>query len=182
MKTCERCRKEKPLDEFHANRRSKDGKQGACKACKLAIAVASRLANPDKYRERNTSWRRANPEKQQLINAKWARENPEKVAARNAKRRTQKTAAGGDRTAGEWRDLVERAGNVCLRCGASGELAADHVVPVSLGGHSYISNIQPLCKSCNSSKGDRHSTDYRSPELVAELRAYVAAKYGFSSG
>jgi 5-methylcytosine-specific restriction endonuclease McrA len=33
-------------------------------------------------------------------------------------------------------------------------------VPVALGGSSFIANIQPLCRSCNSSKQDR-IIDYR---------------------
>jgi len=42
---------------------------------------------------------------------------------------------------------------------SGGELA-DHVLPVSKGGTSYISNIQPLCQPCNSGKKDKH-IDYR---------------------
>lgn len=36
----------------------------------------------------------------------------------------------------------------------------DHVVPVLFGGSNDISNIQPLCRSCNSSKG-ASTVDYR---------------------
>lgn len=32
----------------------------------------------------------------------------------------------------------------------------DHVVPKSAGGPDHLSNYLPCCKSCNSSKGDRH--------------------------
>ncbi|KPI33296.1 HNH endonuclease [Actinobacteria bacterium OV450] len=42
MKTCTRCRAEKPLTEFHRNKRSSDGRHSACKLC--------RSANPERYR------------------------------------------------------------------------------------------------------------------------------------
>jgi 5-methylcytosine-specific restriction enzyme A len=41
----------------------------------------------------------------------------------------------------------------CSKCGATEDLTGDHVLAVARGGVSDASNIQVLCRSCNSSKG-----------------------------
>jgi hypothetical protein len=43
--------------------------------------------------------------------------------------------------------------SVCLKCGSSYNLTVDHIVPVSKGGGDDRSNLQCLCRSCNSRKG-----------------------------
>lgn len=48
----------------------------------------------------------------------------------------------------------------CLRCGVNKDLTIDHVIPVSLGGSNHHSNLQVLCRSCNSIKGN-YPEDYR---------------------
>lgn len=66
----------------------------------------------------------------------------------------------GTYTVKEWKDLCDKYDNCCLKCGERKKLTVDHVLPVSLGGANTIDNLQPLCKSCNSSKGTKH-IDYR---------------------
>jgi 5-methylcytosine-specific restriction endonuclease McrA len=56
--------------------------------------------------------------------------------------------------------LCEKYHKRCLCCDKRRKLTADHVIPVSKGGTSDISNIQPLCQPCNSSKGAK-IIDYR---------------------
>ncbi|MBE9479815.1 MAG: HNH endonuclease [Chloroflexi bacterium] len=82
---------------------------------------------------------------------------------------------GGDYTLQEWEDLCAIYDNRCLCCGRGDLLlTVDHIIPLIDGGSNNISNIQPLCKSCNSSKHIKH-TDYHQrwvdmtggePELV----------------
>lgn len=67
---------------------------------------------------------------------------------------------GGHHTQQEWRDLCAKYNQRCLACGQRLPLTKDHIVPVHLGGSDDISNIQPLCRSCNSSKNAR-IIDYR---------------------
>lgn len=46
----------------------------------------------------------------------------------------------------------------CQFCGATENLATDHIWPRSLGGSDLYDNVWALCKSCNSSKGARVPT------------------------
>jgi len=61
----------------------------------------------------------------------------------------------GRHTKTEWLGLVTAAGGVCVLCGVAAVEAKDHIVPLSRGGSDGISNIQPVCQSCNSRKGNR---------------------------
>lgn len=44
---------------------------------------------------------------------------------------------------------------LCASCQSSEDLTIDHILPVVLGGGSERSNLQVLCRRCNSSKGKR---------------------------
>ena len=88
---------------------------------------------------------------------------PEKNAQHFNNRRARKQQAGGSFTSKEWRKLCARYNFTCLCCGKREpkiSLTVDHVVPLSKGGTNFIDNIQPLCISCNTSKGTR-AIDYR---------------------
>jgi 5-methylcytosine-specific restriction endonuclease McrA len=82
------------------------------------------------------------------------------------RRQVRDAKAEGSHTKQEWEDLKTFHGHVCLCCGKHesecGRLERDHIIPVIKGGTHWISNIQPLCKICNSRKGTR-TTDFRSP-------------------
>ncbi len=51
--------------------------------------------------------------------------------------------------------IFERDGSTCRQCGATENLALDHIVSVLIGGGDDDDNLQVLCKSCNSKKGAR---------------------------
>jgi 5-methylcytosine-specific restriction endonuclease McrA len=117
--------------------------------------------NPDKEHERRRKRRERDREKIYESNRLWKKQNPDKIKAINHRRSTRKTAAGGSYTSAEWQALVSHFGGKCLCCGRTDvNLTVDHVIPVAKGGTSNIDNLQPLCFSCNSRKGDR-VVDYR---------------------
>lgn len=51
--------------------------------------------------------------------------------------------------------LIDRDGYYCQNCLLSEGLTIDHVIPLSRGGSDDPENLQFLCQSCNSKKGDK---------------------------
>lgn len=118
--------------------------------------------------EKTNAWRRAhyqeNHEAETARRRKWLECNPGKIAEYNNARRARKNSVGGRVLPDEWKKMCDYYGNKCLRCGRDDvKLTQDHVIPLKLGGQNAIENIQPLCKSCNSSKNSNY-IDYRKSE------------------
>lgn len=51
--------------------------------------------------------------------------------------------------------IFERDGYKCHKCGEENHLCIDHIIPASRGGSSEDSNLQVLCISCNTKKGNK---------------------------
>ena len=65
-------------------------------------------------------------------------------------------------------EVFARDGNACLKCGALENLSLDHIRPLGSGGDNSTNNLQTLCTSCNSSKGNR-TKDYRKSNVEPTL-------------
>lgn len=89
--------------------------------------------------------------------------NPSAARIKCQRRRCRKLANGGELTSEQWSAIKEKYKHRCLKCKKREpeiSLTIDHVIPVFHSGANDISNVQPLCESCNKSKGAR-TIDYR---------------------
>jgi 5-methylcytosine-specific restriction endonuclease McrA len=122
-----------------------------------------------KNRERTKQYRIKYPEKRRESERKWRENNHDhirilgNIESKNYNNR--KRGAIGKYTTKEWEQLCEKYNNVCLCCGQIKQLEADHIIPISVGGDNFITNIQPLCRSCNARKHNK-TIDYRPMESL----------------
>lgn len=155
---------------------------------KAKIVVARRLreeSNPEHAKElrrkHNLAWRVSHPGDSVRRMKEWMKKNPEKwresnrravaayklrnknaakehVRARNLRMR----GLSGHHTLAEWLFLCSSMFfGRCACCLAKTDLTRDHIIPITVSGSSDdITNIQPLCRACNASKGTK-TIDYR---------------------
>lgn len=138
---------------------ARGGRRLRCEACLSEYYHGYKLKRAEHIREYQEQYRKTH--------IPWSKTHPiearEVKAVALANREAARAGVLGKLTTAEWRELKHAYGNRCLRCGRAElviDLTLDHVIPYSKGGTNWISNVQPLCFSCNSSKG-QNITDYR---------------------
>jgi 5-methylcytosine-specific restriction endonuclease McrA len=136
--------------------------------------------NPEKMKiymaEYHKKYRKDNPEKMKAARARWNEKNPEKVREKDVKycntpkgraniarkshrRRKSISAVENTLTAAQWDKILKNQNGCCAICKRefSSRLkpTRDHIIPLKEGGGLTYENVQALCKSCNSRKGDK---------------------------
>lgn len=149
------------MEEYRAKRRAE---------AKTAKGKATRRKYKHSEKGRASALKYAKSEKGKAQQKRY-RQTPKGKAQTRRRvliRLTRKSKAGGSYTTKQWKQLCAQYDYRCLACGKQftfEELTVDHVVPISKGGTSNIENLQPLCLSCNQSKG-ANTTDYRTKKMV----------------
>lgn len=174
---CHDCKLEKPITEFYTLKR--DGLCTRCKACsskrgkewyaknKLRRNAKSKAwtANHKKQHTALTKkWYEEHREERLVQCATWAKQNQDKKNIHAHNRRAKLKNCGGKFSSDDWKFLCKLARSRCLSCGIESKLTIDHIIPIELSGQNVITNIQPLCRSCNSKK-HIGIVDYRSKKF-----------------
>lgn len=172
-RTCNLCGETKTVADFHRQSSAADGYKRRCKECVAARFQEHYASKGAEIRQQVAEYRAQRPGLRQAYYAA----NKEREAASHRAYRAAHPGIDSDRHArrraregaeplphGYKAAMVEHYGDVCLFPGcARTDLTFDHVVPLALGGPHVLANGQLLCVSHNSSKGARHTTDYRDP-------------------
>ena len=110
-------------------------------------------ANREEMIAKMQAWYEANRGRVYARVRAWQLANPEATLDYANRRRARKKANGVYAITDK--ELRRIYSSPCAACGSFNRIEADHVIPIARGGHHGIGNLQPLCKSCNCSKGDR---------------------------
>lgn len=123
--------------EFYTHKSSITGIRSLCKTCHSAVVMRTR-----------------DPEKCRVSRIR-----------SEARRRARKIGVPADVLRRQFDELSVLWGDSCLKCGSVDHLAWDHIVPLARGGPHRVTNLQRLCRQCNSRKSI-DVVDYRSVAQV----------------
>lgn len=67
--------------------------------------------------------------------------------------------------------------DICIYCGSQGPLTTEHILPTSKGGDDTVDNVVRVCKSCNSSKGNKRLYEWKGLDNKDQHHRIAEGKY-----
>jgi 5-methylcytosine-specific restriction endonuclease McrA len=156
-KRCTKCSERQPISQFARNSLAPDGYQYACRGCQRAYDQA-------RY------WSEA---KQVAEAASIADITQQRLRRRlfNLERRAILARLGVYDI--KDKEIARLIASPCAHCGEIGPSHIDHIIPIKRGGRHSIGNLQPLCRSCNSSKNNLLEIEWRyGKKIPIQKRAF----------
>lgn len=166
MKTCTKCKAEKPATEFHKDKQKKGGLRPDCKTCNCLRVKAVYADSPERAIEASAAWRAAYPERARASVRAWAKANPDRMSAHHRNRRAVIRQSEGTHTAADIKAILESQRGLCANCtsklfkSGANKFHVDHIQPIAKGGSNDKYNLQCLCPGCNQRKWAKDPLDW----------------------
>lgn len=134
---------------------------------KIEVSRQYAIQNKEKRQSYLRNYKQENKDTLRIKLKEFKQENKEQYKIYSLNYLARKNNAEGEYTLEQWLTLCELFNWTCPSCNEHfNSLQVDHIVPLTWEGTSnWITNIQPLCKSCNTGKSNHHATDYRNEEV-----------------
>lgn len=162
MKTCTKCGAEKPLAEYHRDRRARDGHMTQCKPCTLARRAEYYRENRERSLESHRAYYVATRDDRReyriTYGAAYRAANPHRGWEQRYRRRARRFGFEPVIESFTRAELIARYGDACVHCGGPFEQLDHYPVPVALGGPHSLDNAVPSCAACNVSQGREMQT------------------------
>jgi hypothetical protein len=167
VKRCSKCGSEKPLDQFHREARSADGKRPDCKDCSLARRKVYYRANRSEERRRHVEWKSRNPDYFKV----WALENADSIKTK-AKRYHQNNLPRYRENTRRWRaENLEKAREL----GRTGYARRSRVVTYRIN-HTVSACVYRSIKQAKGGRPTFEILGYSLEDLMAHLQRQFLPK------
>lgn len=172
---CTNCGEWKPAnDDYFYFSFTKDRFLRECILCKQDYYNK----NKDRILEYVSEYQSINSKYYANYTKEYERNNKEKTYIKRQRRRSKKRQLPNTLTLEQWENATKFFEYRCAYCGKESHLEQEHFIAISKGGGYTKGNIIPACKSCNSSKGNKHFDEwYPKYKYYSEERKVKIYKY-----
>lgn len=175
-RTCTKCGIDKPITEYHRDKKSPGGRRRQCKPCRCDQTMDWWYENQDRQLQRHRAYVDANRDRVREIDSeRYYRNRDERLdLALSVTHARRARAVGASYDLDVTREALRvRDGDECNYCRRVMDFARDdrrirkdkatidHVVPISAGGGHTFDNAVLACWGCNSDKRSEDVESFR---------------------
>lgn len=137
------------------------------------VMKAARARDPERYREydrkKYARYRAKHKEKVAAYRKEYRKRNYTQVLIWNETYRDRVRGNEQEFSISDWDNVQDVFGRRCAYCDRNQKLSMDHFIPVTKSGGTVVGNIIPACKSCNSTKHNKHPKSWLGEKRYKEL-------------